>query len=527
MPPNINMGRSTLPRYQPVAHDDDDSSNDQQQPSDRPLRPAARPGLSEPLVSRIFTALMTLAVVIILVMASSGQPSGAAPPAGPGVLAPGQDGANKDPHHAPTVPAWLTSAAPLEPEWEWARNATILYTWVNGSDPQYRELRRQYGGQGSVGGDRDRDNDDLKFSLRTVAQHLPWHTGRIVVVSPSPPSFVRLAHAPVDAKGNARPHASPAAQTGHPDIMGRVEWIDQDRLIPPHAQPTFSSNVVEAFLHRLPPPPPGSHLPDSEWIIHFNDDYTFPSMLHPRDFFTLGVPRTRIAPPGSVWTKNGYRGRGSGHGVLQYLENSAITKPDDYDELVPAQNVWRFSTFNTLDAIERAYGPADQLEFPPYYVKHAPFVYSRTALRGAAQKFETEVDITTTHRFRHYDDVITPLLVHAYTALEGSIPRLQSSSQNNRLDPSGTGGNNEQSVLTFAIVPSKELTPATLLEKWTNKPATNAKIMRNVRNRISHGLKFLAMNDEMGNGHEAREASAALQQFYQDLYGDKKSPFEV
>ncbi len=80
-----------------------------------------------------------------------------------------------------------SSAARLEPEWEWAREVSIVYTWVNGSDPEYRRARQKYGGK--VGGNRDRDNDDLRFSLRTLQRYMPWHTGKVYVVSPSRPTW--------------------------------------------------------------------------------------------------------------------------------------------------------------------------------------------------------------------------------------------------------------------------------------------------------------------------------------------------
>lgn len=511
-----------LPRYQPVATRE---PREPLAPSDPPR--SRRP--SEPLASRVFTALTALGLAAILLVAATQRPAAApehAPasaqlptvagaasvPGTPGAVGlPSQQGAAAP---VPTPGVGVSPpAALLEPEWAWARNATILYTWVNGSDPENRRLREQYGGVFAVGGDRDRDNDDLKFSLRTLARHMPWHTGRVVVVSPSPPSFVRLAHPPIDASGKPYAHASPAAQTGQSDPLGRIEWVDQNALIPKEAQPTFSSNVVEAFLHRLPPPPPGSHLPDSEWIIHCNDDYTFPSPLHPSDFFTLGGGRSAL--PGVLWTKNGYSGRGSGPGVLQFLENNQIRKPADYADLVPSQNIWRFSTYNSLDAVERAYGPAAGLTFPPRYVKHAPFVYSRTALEGTAFKFAAEVNKMLTHRFRQYDDVITPLLVHAYTALDGSMPK--------GTRPQGK----EDSPLTFAVVPSSLITPATLLQKWSSNLGANNKIMRTVRDRVATGLKFLAMNDEIGTGARAAKASADLRAFYRDMYGDQKSAFEL
>jgi hypothetical protein len=43
----------------------------------------------------------------------------------------------------------------LEPEWQWAQDVSIVYTWVNGTEEQHSRLRVQYGGsEGSSERDR-------------------------------------------------------------------------------------------------------------------------------------------------------------------------------------------------------------------------------------------------------------------------------------------------------------------------------------------------------------------------------------
>jgi hypothetical protein len=41
---------------------------------------------------------------------------------------------------------------------QWAEHISIVISWVNGSDPEYRKLRMQYGGRQNVGTSRDRDS---------------------------------------------------------------------------------------------------------------------------------------------------------------------------------------------------------------------------------------------------------------------------------------------------------------------------------------------------------------------------------
>ena len=48
----------------------------------------------------------------------------------------------------------------------------LVYTWVNGSTYEYQKLREAAGGPKAVGGARDRDNGELRFSLRSVRKFM-------------------------------------------------------------------------------------------------------------------------------------------------------------------------------------------------------------------------------------------------------------------------------------------------------------------------------------------------------------------
>lgn len=76
-----------------------------------------------------------------------------------------------------------SSLHPLEPEWEWARSVSLVYTWVNGSEAEYGKLRVAAGGQ--LGGERDRDVGDLRYALRSMEMAMPWHTGTVYLLSPA------------------------------------------------------------------------------------------------------------------------------------------------------------------------------------------------------------------------------------------------------------------------------------------------------------------------------------------------------
>lgn len=86
----------------------------------------------------------------------------------------------------------LSKPSPTPLSFDWASDVSVVYTWVNGSVPEQARIRKQYGGP-SISG-RFRDNEDLRYSMRTWINNAPWHTGKIFIVSPTPPDWLDLRH---------------------------------------------------------------------------------------------------------------------------------------------------------------------------------------------------------------------------------------------------------------------------------------------------------------------------------------------
>ena len=72
------------------------------------------------------------------------------------------------------------------------RRMSIVYTWVNGSQPCYREMRQQHGGKQAIGGSRDREIGELMYSIRSFKKFVPWH-----IVSRLPSSSHTMQKRPV------------------------------------------------------------------------------------------------------------------------------------------------------------------------------------------------------------------------------------------------------------------------------------------------------------------------------------------
>jgi hypothetical protein len=140
----------------------------------------------------------------------------------------------------------------------------VVYTWVDGMDPEMAAKRAAYHPPERVPGALSRgkslyeDNDELRYSLRSLEQYAPWVRKIFIVVDGQQPAWLRLDHE-------------------------KIHLVDHREIIPAHCLPTFNSHVIEAYLHRIP----GL----AERYIYLNDDFFLAAPCEPGDFFTPnGLP---------------------------------------------------------------------------------------------------------------------------------------------------------------------------------------------------------------------------------------------
>lgn len=238
------------------------------------------------------------------------------------------------------------------------RRMSIVYTWVNGSQPCYRDMRMQHGGKHAVGGSRDREIGELKYSIRSFKKFVSWHTGPIFIVSPGHiPHWVDLTNP-------------------------RIKVINQDDLFPDYAKPflpTFNTHVIEQFLYQIP----GL----SDIYMQVNDDYIFTKPIAPHDFFTCDG------------------------GIRLLHENGLIS----HTPPTPKKGIWISSVLNTQQEMDLRWGKQDR-----HYIKHAPFIYSRKAFERVHQIFDRPLYATLKSKFRGKPDMNMPLLHHYYMMSQGS-----------------------------------------------------------------------------------------------------------
>lgn len=146
-------------------------------------------------------------------------------------------------------------------------NFDIVYTWVNGSDPILQksldDFTEQLGqsaandSRTAKGGHRFRDNEELRYSLRSIWKNAPWVRKIFVVTNGQVPSWLNIDHPRITIVTHAQLFA----------LSGST-----------NALPTFSSPAIEAHLHLIP------DLADR--FLYFNDDVFLGQEVWPDDFYT-------------------------------------------------------------------------------------------------------------------------------------------------------------------------------------------------------------------------------------------------
>ncbi len=236
-----------------------------------------------------------------------------------------------------------------------------VYTWVDGSDPEFRAsfLRHSSSrpeGDGSRGRgdnsarrDRFRDNGELRHSLRSLAAYAPWVRRIHLLTSGQVPRWLD--------RSDPRLH------------LVRHEEVFED----PGVLPTFNSHAIEVNLHRIP----GL----ARRFLYFNDDVFLGRPVRETDFFLPG----------------------GGERLL--LQNWAMTAA------LREGSARDRSLAHTVELLDRLWGPP---RLPRLLPAHAPRAYDRDRIRELEALLPGEFRETAAHRFRSGSDLaLDALYAHA------------------------------------------------------------------------------------------------------------------
>lgn len=240
----------------------------------------------------------------------------------------------------------------------------IVFSWVDGSDPELRARRAGMMAQVVVGeGDdadaRIRQIDELRFALRSVHKNAPWIRRIFIATDSRPPAW--LAEHPKVTIVRAVDHFA--------DVSGL---------------PTFNSHAVESQLQHI------DGL--SEHFLYSNDDMFIARPVRPSMFFTPG-------------------------GISRFVEADLRIGPGVSNE--------RRSGYENAARVNRALLAERFGHLITRHLEHTPVPLRRSVLREMEARFPEDFARTSHSRFRSATDIsVTNSLYHYYALFTGrAVPQ--------------------------------------------------------------------------------------------------------
>jgi hypothetical protein len=228
----------------------------------------------------------------------------------------------------------------------------IVYIWCDPSDARWAAEKHDYwlrekGASNAFANAPGRfdDHDELRYSLRSVAQFAPFIERIFIVTDGQRPQWLAES--------------------------SKVTIIDLKTLQGPEdVRPVFSSHPIETYIHRI------EGLSDP--FLYANDDMMFARPVTKRDFVT-------------------------DDGLMIIRVGTAIQRPRSSDA-----EAHHFATYNAglaiMERLVEADDDGDDAVLPVQSVSHQIDVHSREMCIEAEKMFAREYEVTRRHRFRSNDD---------------------------------------------------------------------------------------------------------------------------
>ncbi|MDQ3553553.1 MAG: stealth conserved region 3 domain-containing protein, partial [Chloroflexota bacterium] len=232
-----------------------------------------------------------------------------------------------------------------------------VYTWVDATDPGWREQLAAYRDVGDLDLDRFAQSDELRYSLRALDLFVPWIRRVHILSNCRPPAWFQ----PSD----------------------RVRWIDHREVIDQSFLPLFNSEAIETFLHRIPDL--------AEHFLYLNDDFFIWNDADPSAFFTSdGRSVAHLAPRG---------------GVIYWMQSIEAGVAQD----------WQSARVNGARLLLARHG-----FLPTRQHEHVPYALSRSAIEELESEFASEFEAVRRSRFRDATDVsLIPFVYHHWAVKQG------------------------------------------------------------------------------------------------------------
>lgn len=244
----------------------------------------------------------------------------------------------------------------------------IVVPWVDGSDPEWQELRRKF-----MPGDQPfaekayRDWGFMRYWFRGVERNLPW----IRKVH-----FITWGHLPK------------WLDTNHP----KLHIVRHEDYIPGRYLPTFSSAPIEWNIHRI------EGL--AERFIYANDDTLFIGRVPEEYYFRDGLPCDflEVQPITEICA--------GGFGHILWNGIACINRNFDPRECFDAHRDKWFHKDYPDHVIGENRHALQYHSFPGFVHSHLPEAYLKSDLKELWNREYHLLDKTCLHKFRCNEDVI-------------------------------------------------------------------------------------------------------------------------
>lgn len=234
----------------------------------------------------------------------------------------------------------------------------LVYTWVDGRDPNWLQQFHKASQEQNITINEDDfnnrfvDNDELRYSLRSVEKNLPWIRHIFIVTwNNQRPDWINLKHP-------------------------KLKFISHSEIFPKSIKlPTFNSKSIDFLLYKIP----GL----SEHFIYSNDDMYFGRPLKFTDFFTIeGKPIIYSKPNSWGLLHRRYE---------KFKENYNKNKDDGF--------LFMASLLHTVIKFESKFNKTMKYEY-----SHIPISLTKEIYEDVYSNFKDDIDHTISNRFRTQND---------------------------------------------------------------------------------------------------------------------------
>lgn len=228
----------------------------------------------------------------------------------------------------------------------------MVYLWCDGNEKAFRErknafLKKEHQNfdEETNGDKRFFDNEELRYSLRSLEQYAPWINHVYIVTDRQTPKWLNLNY-------------------------DKVSIVDHSEILPPHIIPCFNSAVIEYFLAFIP----GL----SEKFLYGNDDMFFGAYVTPDFFFNGKKPIIRVKKLKQKEYKK--------YNLIQ------LNNQKNYE--------WYSTIVNSLNILNKYYGKNQY-----YEPSHNIDSYTKSSFLKTFSRFKPELTKCFNNRFREKTDI--------------------------------------------------------------------------------------------------------------------------